>query len=202
LFAADGLEVYDIKSRILKAQLRCGQLRNMLRSENLSTKLKVRLYVTAVCSLLTYGCEAWDLNEKTVALLNGANARCLSRFTGKDAHAEASARTRSFDLVLAIRKRRFKWLGHILRLPDQRLVRLAVHVQYEMNLPGNIFSDAPMTSSFAQLVRLAKDRNVWESHCPRTPKMRFNKSPLKRPTTTTAATCNNHKYPTRACTRA
>ena len=37
-----------------------------------SFKLKMRIYKTAVCSLLTYGCEAWDLNEKTIALINGA----------------------------------------------------------------------------------------------------------------------------------
>ena len=46
--------------------------------------------------------------------INGVNARLLSRFTGKDAHAEASEATRSFDLVQAIRLRRFRWLDHTL----------------------------------------------------------------------------------------
>ena len=62
----------------------------------------------AATSLLTYGSEAWRLDEETRAKINGANARCLSRFTGKSVHAEASARTRLYDLVSAIRTRRLK----------------------------------------------------------------------------------------------
>ena len=84
-----------------------GQLRHVFGSV-VSFKLKIKIYKTAVCSLLTYGCEAWDLNVQTLAKINGANARLLSRFTGKDAHEEASAATRTFDLVHAVRLRRFR----------------------------------------------------------------------------------------------
>ena len=49
----------------------------------------MKIYKTAVCSLLTYGIEAWHLNEQIIAMINGANARLLSRFTGKDTHQEA-----------------------------------------------------------------------------------------------------------------
>ena len=80
----------------------------------------MKIYKTAICSLLTYGCETWDMNERTQAMINGANARCLCRFSGKDAHQEASARTRSYDLVQAIRRRRFKWLHHKTRFTPYR----------------------------------------------------------------------------------
>ena len=77
-------------------------------NSGIAFKVKMKVFKTAICSLLTYGCEAWSLDERIQAMINGASARCLCRFTGKDAHQEASVRTRSFDLVLAIRKRRFK----------------------------------------------------------------------------------------------
>ena len=64
--------------------------------------------------------------------LKVTNPRCLSRFTGKSIHEEAgAARSRTFDLVSAIRIRRLRWLGHILRMPENRLVKLAVKVQFD-----------------------------------------------------------------------
>ena len=101
------------------------------------------------------------MTEKTQARLNGANARALSRITGKSAHEEASKYKRTFDIVMAVRSRRYKWLGHILRLKGSRLVKLAVKVQYDMALPGNICMDAPPTTSFEDLVRRAQDRMEW-----------------------------------------
>ena len=101
---------------------RMGELRHVFNS-SIPFGLKMRIYKTAVCSLLTYGSEAWHLDERITAKINGFNSRMLSRFTGKDAHAEASARTRSYDLVAAVKKRRLIWLGHILRLKGERLVK-------------------------------------------------------------------------------
>ena len=104
VFSADGCQRHDIKRRVGMATTRMGQLRHVFNA-NISFRLKMKIYKSAICSLLTYGCEAWDLSEKNIVLLNGANARLPSRFTGKDAHMEASARNRSYDLVLAIRRR-------------------------------------------------------------------------------------------------
>ena len=133
MFAADGDQEYDIKRRIALATARMGQLRHVFGSDiKFSTKMMV--YKTAVCSLLTYGSEAWDLDEQAQAQINGINARLMSRFTGKDAHQEASPKTRTYDLVRAIKQRRMKWLGHLLRLPEERLVKLATRVQHARHL--------------------------------------------------------------------
>ena len=129
--------------------------------------LKLKIYATAVVSTMTYGSEAWNLDEQTRAKLNGANARCLSRFTGQSSHEEASKTKRTIDMVTAVRKRRHQWLGHILRLDEthdgkERLVKLAVRAQYQLNLPGNLCTDAPQTDTFEELVQFAKDRNAWK----------------------------------------
>ena len=64
----------------------------------------------------------------------------------------------------AVRDRRYKWLGHILRLEGPRLVKLAVRAQYELDLPGNICMDAPPTQDFDELTSFAADRKKWAAY--------------------------------------
>jgi len=61
------------------------------------------------------------------------------------------------------------WLGHILRMDSDRLVRKAVRVQYDMGRKGgNLFLDAPTNHTFDQLVLLAKERDEWSGLVKRT----------------------------------
>ena len=110
---------------------RCGQLRQCFDSESISLRVKLNIYKAAVMSLMTYVNEAWTLNTECMAKINGTNVRCLSRITGKTAHQEASERTQTFNIIKSLRRRLFKWLGHILRMDEDRLVLKAVKVQYE-----------------------------------------------------------------------
>ena len=160
IFAADGDQRYDVRRRIGLATTRMGQLRNVFNS-HIPLTLKLKVYKTAVCSLLTYGSEAWNLSDETIAQLNGANARCLSRFTNKDAHAEASKYSRTYDLVGAIRQRRKSWLGHILRMGDERLVKHAARVQHRRGSAGNMFMDTPANYTFRDLEQIAANRTAW-----------------------------------------
>ena len=160
IFAADGDHSYDVRRRVGLAMARMGQLRQVF-SSDISFKLKLRLYKSAICSLFTYGSEAWALDENTRATINGANARCMNWITGRGIHVEASARTRTYDLVGAIRKRKYKWLGHILRMDRGRLVKHAAAVQFVGNRPGNIFMDAPSHFTYRDLEQLAHLRTRW-----------------------------------------
>ena len=169
IFAADGSQHYDLRRRTGMAASRCGSLRHVLDSKGIPLALKLKIYAAAVVSIMTYGCEAWNLNERTKAQLNGANARCLSRFTGKTAHEEASTTKRTLDMVAAVRKRRHQWLGHILRMQKthdgkERLVKIAVRAQYHLNLPGNLCADAPKTDNFEELEQMAQNRDDWSKH--------------------------------------
>ena len=55
---------------------------------------------------------------------------------------------------------------HLLRMPENRLVKEAIKVQFHSKLPGNIFMDAPPELSYSQLVELAKDRKRWKLGLP------------------------------------
>ena len=78
---------------------RCDKLRNILDSEEIYLPLKIKLYETAVCSLLTYGCETWNFDKDTIRTLNGANSIMLARFTRKSIPQEARPATTSFNLI-------------------------------------------------------------------------------------------------------
>ena len=169
IFSADGSQDFDIRRRIGLAMGRCGALRHVFDSKGVPLTLKLKIYAAAVVSIMTYGCEAWNIDEATRAKLNGANARLLSRFTGKTSHEEASERKRTDDMVTAVRKRRHQWLGHILRTEKtydgkERLIKLTVRAQYRMNHPGSLCADSPPTSTFEELERIAQDRKAWRQH--------------------------------------
>lgn len=126
IFSADGLQDYDIDARIATAKTRCGKLRSIFDSKHLSLALKIRLYAASICSLLSYGSETWNLTEKVQRKLNGANSLMLARITGRSYRDEARPSTTSYNLVARIRATRFKWLGHILRQGNGRLIYQAL----------------------------------------------------------------------------
>ena len=49
----------------------------------------MRLYKSCVCSIMTYGSEAWKLTGNVIAALNGANARMVNIITGRTSPQEA-----------------------------------------------------------------------------------------------------------------
>ena len=46
-------------------------------------------------------------------------------------------------------------------MDDSRLVKVAVRVQWEMGMKGNLFSDAPSQMGFDELCVLAGEREEW-----------------------------------------
>ena len=160
-FTADGDKLHDVKARAAMASQRWGTLRHIFNSPHLSLALKLRLYSAAVCSVLTYGCESWFLTKDVLRVINGANSRLLSRFTGKTVQQEARPNTTSLDLTRRIRKQRLRWLGQILRDGPQRLIYKAVETQHEHNMEGGLLMDVPPVDNLHELIPLACDRAAW-----------------------------------------
>lgn len=161
IFAANASQQFDIDSRIAMAMARCGRLRSIFDSDFITLNLKLRLYEAAVCSLLTYGCETWVIDEKTRKRINGANSVMLARITGKPIPQEARPATSSLNLIRRIKMRRHRWLGHILRLGPSSIVYQAIMIQDKMQLEGNLLMDAPPYTNIEDLARQAKDRARW-----------------------------------------
>lgn len=160
-FQADGDSTRAVDIRIGKASARFTQLRNIWDSSVLSKRLKLQLYKSAVISTLSHCHEVWKLDKRIMKKIGGWNARCLSIITGNEIRDE---RIRpSVDVIKDMRMSRLRWLGHILRLDEDRLLRKVVLALAKRRIEGkpiptgSILMDAPLHDSLEELVELAGD---------------------------------------------
>ena len=104
------------------------------------------------------GSEAWMLTPRALAMLNGFNSWQLHGTTGRSYREEAI--TPLYDLLKAVRTRRHQWLGHILRMHSDRLVRRAVLALGQQTgapyQPGS-----PSTLPLSELIMRSADRRGW-----------------------------------------
>ena len=142
--------------------------------------------------IFVYGSEAWLLDEQACKCINGANAYMLSHITGKTKQEEATAATTSFNIIAWIRSRRLKWVGHILRIPDneKRLIKTTLKHIYNSQQPGDILMDLPAhLKSWEDMQKFTEDRVRWRSL------VRRLKMEAKRCTLTTRARRKRQRKP-------
>ena len=162
-FQADGDDMADVKHRINIAQAVFNGLHHLWRDSRLPISMKMRLYQASVCSSLTHACEAWDLTDTVLRTLNGFNSRCLSVIFKCDIHEMAA--DPPFDLAIRIRRRRLRFLGHILRMEPDRLVHRTILALTKggTDYPkGSLFMDVK-NCTFEELVCIAKDKWNWNA---------------------------------------
>ena len=82
MFEAGGDQMPDVQARIAKARQRFGKMCHIRGNKNLHVNLRLRLYKSSVCSVLTYDSEAWRLTPAVRATINGANSSMVSKITG------------------------------------------------------------------------------------------------------------------------
>ena len=162
IFEAGGDQMQDVMTRIARAKQRFGKMRHIWGNKELHKNLRMRLYKSSVCSILTYGSEAWRLTTKVCAALNGANSSMVSRITGRTIREEA-IEGKTFDLVKWIRARKLQWLGHILRMGTERKIKRAIYVMFKDPQPGDMLMDAPKADSWYELCAYGCDREYWKA---------------------------------------
>ena len=97
----------DVRIRIAKTRQRFDKMRKIWGNKALHVNLRMRLYKYSVCSILTYGSEAWWLTTEVYAALNGANSSMVSVITGRIVREETTS-GKTFDLVKWIRVRKLQ----------------------------------------------------------------------------------------------
>ena len=117
----DGDDEADVRYRLDIAQAAFASLSHLWMDHRLSRNMKLRLYNLCVCSTLTHSCEAWNLIKAVSGILNGFNSRCVHVITGEE--YRDTAISPAYNLLLAVRQRRLHYLGHLLRLPPESVVR-------------------------------------------------------------------------------
>ena len=162
MFEAGGGCITDVKMRIAVVSQRFDKMWHIWADKRLHLNLRLRLYKSNVCSIMTYGSEVWQLSDEVSRALNDANAQMLSIITGNTPHKEVSKDSCTFDLLRWIRARRLQWLGHILRMRSERKLKQAVFELYSSPKPDDLLMDAPKTRSWRELKTYSEDKEYWK----------------------------------------
>ena len=110
----------DIKKRLSKARGAFFNLKKILNIRSIGRNTKIKLFKILARPVLLYGCEAWKLIVAKVKKLDRFQFTCLKRILRiwwpqrirNDAISQVTGAKKISD---EIRRRRWNWIGHVLR---------------------------------------------------------------------------------------
>ncbi|VDO88929.1 unnamed protein product [Schistosoma margrebowiei] len=110
----------DVKAQISKARATYLQMRNIWNSKQLSTNTKVRIFNINVKTVLLYGAKTWRttkaITQKIQVFINSCLRKILQiRWPDTISKSLQWEKTNQIPTKEEIWKKRWKWIGHILR---------------------------------------------------------------------------------------
>ncbi len=119
----------DLKRRKALAWTAFWKLEQLWRSPSIPITTKVRLFDTTCVTVLLYGCESWVISKDMESKINAFATSCYRimlniKHTDHVTNATIYTMTNTNPLVERVRIRQLKFLGHILRMPDDEPVKL------------------------------------------------------------------------------
>ncbi|CAG9136433.1 unnamed protein product [Plutella xylostella] len=164
-----GLEYQDVNGTKLKS---------LWRSSNISRTTKIRIFNTNVKTVLLYGCETWKvtkgISHKLQVFVNNCLRTIIRRhWPNTITNVELWKVTNQKPIDIDIQERKWRWLGHTLRRPDDHIPKVALQwkPQGGSRRPGrpahtwkrSIYSEAQEKGkSWPELNLLAHDREAWK----------------------------------------
>ena len=176
----DGGGTVDIRKRLALANAAFRKLSKVLLATNIGRKTKATLFKSLVLSVLLYGCETWKLTKEEENRLDTFQTKCLRRIfrirwqdhkTNKEILEIANTGKVSDE----VRRRRWAWIGHILRKDPGNDCAVALGWTPE----GKRGRGRPKTTwrrmvekerdsegwhSWERARRVAQDREKWRDH--------------------------------------
>jgi len=103
-------------------------LRKIWKNDNISLRVKTRLYEAIILSTLLYSANVWPLTAMLTKRLDAAHNRWQRSILGiswKDRIINIEVRTRTGQETMdnILKERRLRWLGHVLRVDNQRILQ-------------------------------------------------------------------------------
>ena len=123
---SDGRIDKEISVRIHKSTGAFNQLNNIWKNKNIGVPVKIRIYVAAVLTILTYGCEVWNTTQAQTKRLESFHQYCLRRILKvkwfhRVRNEDVLKRASITSLADMIGSKRLRWFGHVSRMPEDRL---------------------------------------------------------------------------------
>jgi hypothetical protein len=146
----------EVEHRISNAT---GMFRNhsvIWRDRQLPLQLKVRLFIVRILSILLYGCESWTVIMRNV---RGFNARCFARVVNKQ-NVEMDVVESHINVIAMIEKRRWKWLGYVIGIPENRNTHRCLSILGYTK--GSLLAHLPLNiRDFNNRTLAAQNRTEW-----------------------------------------
>lgn len=123
----------EIDNRLSKANSSFGRLyKRVWNNKNLKNKTKICVYRAVVLTTLLYGSETWVTYRSHIHLLERFHQRCLRTILNihwrdfvTNVEVLEQAETPSIEAMLL--KYHLRWAGHVSRMEDQRLPKIALY---------------------------------------------------------------------------
>ena len=126
----DGNIRNEVGIRIGKAGSAFRTLNKVWNAQNISLSTKLKLFSSIVISILIYGCESWkglkEIENRVRRFESGCLRKIMNiRWFDHVSEVELRRRTGQRSVVELIKSRRWRWYGHVLRMPQYRLPKQA-----------------------------------------------------------------------------
>lgn len=172
----DGGSGMDIRDRINKARVAFHSLHKVWRANNISQATKLRIFNCSVKSVLLYSCSTWSTTQTTQRKLQTFVNRCLRQilrifWPRWVTNEQLLYMAKCEPIHIEIKRRKWSWIGHILRRPRNEITRAAL----DWNPQGHRLPGRPRNTwvrmvrreaescnkSWNQIKLLADDRSKW-----------------------------------------
>ena len=166
-----------MKSRLAKAQHAFVKLKPVMSSSKYNTKTKQRIFKSNVLSVLLYGSETWKVTKAICHSLDVFQTRCLRRifkiyWPNTISNEELLARSCLKPVSIEIQQRRWRWLGHILRMPSSSPPKIALkwtpegkrsHGRPKETWCHTIERERKKEWTWSSMEKMAQDRSKWRT---------------------------------------
>jgi exonuclease III len=178
-FTSNGKWNTEIDRRIGAASAVMRQLyRGVISKAELSREAKISVFKSIYVPTLTYGHELWVMTERMRSRVQAAEMRFLRRVAGVRLldRVRSSAIRESLGiepLLLRIERSQLRWLGHVLRMPPERLVKQVLLSNPIGTRPrgrprrrwkdhvSQICSERLSLTNWSDIMSAAEDRDLW-----------------------------------------
>lgn len=169
----------DLARRKALAWSAFWKLERLWRSPIIPIVTKVRFFNTTCITVLLYGCESWVISKNMESKINAFATSCYRimlniKRIDRVSNARIHSITNTQPLISRVRQRQLRFLGHILRLPEEEPChRYALYIPlHGKRRPGrqktsylayiqNLLGDNSNLLQADAIAKLALDRSAW-----------------------------------------
>lgn len=182
LMSGDSRCSVDVDRRLARASQAFGVLRPVLLDYNILLPTRRLLYSACVLSVLLYGAECWTPLKTQVRKLESFHQRCIrimlnvsrrQQWTERITYEELRQRWGDVGCMADfLRRRRLEWLGHVARMPDDRLPKQVLFSRLPETRPACgprlrwkdvVKADLQALGIYGSWYALAQDRPQWRT---------------------------------------